>query len=291
MDWVHCIAIVDFEIEKGQIIETIYPQATILSDTERNNLVYMAFPDSNSNCTGDTAFHISLRTTQKLSDLHRSYNREVKLDLKADIGHFWGYVFFRQVKDPTSKRGYFQKSFVLITRLPFHNFFTELTNRWAPVYFKNGVSALEEGYSQIVTWPKLITNTPLQLPILGSIYQLYIAANTNKSESTNSSTTEPEDVTNNNNTSSSSTTTIPITINSPNEIDIFGPFHTIIHHLQLMWELVLLGEPLVIIAPSPTDSSLLVQALTNLISPLEYQPEVCKATVALNYVLRNKKLL
>lgn len=269
--WIHCIAIVDFEIEKGQIIETVYPPSTILSDTERNNLVYMAFPDSNSNCTGDTSFHICLRTTQKLSELHRSYNREAKLDLKADIGHFWGYVFFRQVKDPTSKRGYFQKSFVLITRLPFHNFFTELTNRWAPIYFKNGISSLEQGFYQITSWPKLTTNTQLTLPILGSIYQLYIAANTNKTESTNS--TEPEDVTNNNNTSSS-TTTIPITINSPNEIDIFGPFHTIIHHLQLMWELVLLSEPIVIIAPSPSDSSLLVQALTNLIAPLEYLPEI-----------------
>jgi hypothetical protein len=276
--WIHCIVIVDFEIEKGQIIETVHPpENTILSDTERNNLVYMAFPDSNSNCMGDTKFHICLRTIKKLSDQHRLYNRECKQDLKADIGHYWGYVFFRQVKDPTSKRGYFQKSFVLITRLPFHNFFSELVNRWAPLYFKSGLSALEQGYDQILSWPKLITNTPLQLPILGSIYQLYIAANRNQSDSTSSTTTtETEDVTNNNNNSQSSaaTTTIPITINSPNEIDIFGPVHTIIHHIQLMWELILIAEPIVIIAPSPTDSSLLVQALTNLIAPLEYLPEI-----------------
>lgn len=244
----------------------------------------MAFPDSNSNCMGDTKFHICLRTLRKLSDQHKLYNRDCKQDLKADIGHYWGYVFFRQVKDPTSKRGYFQKSFVLITRLPFHNLFSELVNRWAPIYFKSGVSALEQGYNQILQWPKLITNTPLQLPILGSIYQLYIAANTNRNQSeSNPATTtnsSSEDVTNNNsnndssNTSSLSTTTIPININSPNEIDIFGPVHTIIHHIQLMWELILIAEPILIIAPSPTDSSLLVQALTNLIAPLDYLPEV-----------------
>lgn len=270
--WVHSIVIVDFEIEKGQTIETIHPLATNLSDTERNNLVYMAFPDSNSNCMGDTKFHICLRTKTKLSDQQKQYNKECKQDLKADVSHFWGYVFFRQVKDATSKRGYFQKSFVLLTRLPFHTFFAELVNRWAPIYFKNGISALEQGYDQLLSWPKLSTNTPLQLHMLGSLYQLYIPANRNQSDtSTSSISNEPEDVTNNNNSTS---TTIPITINSPNENDIFGPIHAIIHHIQLIWELVLIAEPIVIIAPSPTDSSLLVQALTNLIAPLEYMPEV-----------------
>ncbi|KAG5673063.1 hypothetical protein PVAND_003138 [Polypedilum vanderplanki] len=278
--WIHSIVIVDFEIEKGQVIENVFPEDTYFSETERNNLAYMAFPDSNSNCIGDTKFHISLRTNQKLSNQQRVYNRECKQELRADAGHYWGYVYFRQVKDSQSKRGYFQKSFVLMTRLPFHNFFSELVNRWAPVYFTNGISALEQGYNQIIAWPKLLaTNAPFQLPFLGSVYQLYIPANISKIQTdttTMPSQNEPDDVTNNNNNhnSSSSSSTIPISITSPNEIDIFGPIHTIIHHIQHIWELVLLAEPIVIIAPSPSDSSLMVQALTNLIAPLEYYPEV-----------------
>lgn len=275
--WVAAIVIVNFEIEKGQVIELLYPESTHLTETEKNNLVYMAFPDSNSNSGKNeirTHFHFNLRTKQPLSNQQKSFSRECKQDLRADVGHYYGYTSFLQVKDPTIKRGYFQKSFVLLSRLPFHNFFYELVNRWAPIYFQNGVTALEQGYDQILSWKKLAVNISFQLPILGSVYQVFIpAANTIRNQtdsSVTSSTSMPEDVTNNNNLSN----LVPISVTSINEIDIFGPVHTIIHHIQLMWELVLLGEPIVIIAPSPTDSSLMVQALTNLIAPFEYFPEV-----------------
>jgi hypothetical protein len=268
-DWIHSICIVDFDIGEGQVLERVYPQSAVLTDTERTNICYLAFPDSNSGCIGDTKFHISLRTNCGLSPKQRAYNRDSSLHLKADAGHYWGYVYFRQVKDARNARGYFQKSFVLITRLPFHNFFYELIHRWAPAFFESGLSALEQGCDQVASWPRLSTNTQLQLHILGSIYQIYIPAATNRTPSDSSALpVESEDVTNNN------SALIPISITSPNEIDMFGPIHTIIHHVQLMWELVLLGEPLVIIATSPTDSSHMVQALTSLIHPLEYHAEV-----------------
>lgn len=267
-DWLHCICIVDFEINVGQVLEHVYPPNAELSHTERTNICYLAFPDSNSGCKGDTKFHISLRTKSPLTSYQRAFNRECQTHLKADLGHYWGYVYFRQMKDASSKRGYFQKSFVLITRLPFHNFFYELIQRWAPAYFASGLSALEQGCEQITTWPRLGSNIQLQLHILGSVYQIFFPAAANR---LGSELVESEDVTNNNNFIPGS---IPISINSPNEIDIFSPLHTIIHHVQLMWELMVLGEPLVIIATSPTDSSHIVQALISLIHPLEYYAEV-----------------
>lgn len=38
-------------------------------------------------------------------------------------------------------------------------------------------------------------------------------------------------------------------------------FQSVLVHIQLLWELVLLGEPLVVVAPSPTMSSEVVLAL------------------------------
>lgn len=38
-------------------------------------------------------------------------------------------------------------------------------------------------------------------------------------------------------------------------------FQSVLVHVQLLWELVLLGEPLVVVAPSPTMSSEVVLAL------------------------------
>lgn len=268
-EWISCICIVDFDINVGQSLEHIYPPSATLNENERTNICYLAFPDSNSGCMGDTKFHIALRTNSPLTAHQRTFNRECQQHLKADKGHYWGYVYFRQVKDSSIKRGYFQKSFVLLTRLPFHNFFYELLQRWAPAYFTSGISALEQGFDQVAAWPRPITNSPLQLHILGSIYQIYIPASANRS-SAEAPVTVEEDVTNNNSTPGS----IPISITSPNEIDIFGSLHTIIHHVQLVWELILLGEPLIIIATSPTDSSHMVQALTSLIHPLEYHVEV-----------------
>lgn len=270
-NYLHCIAIVDFDIDKGQVIEQIYPPTAILTETERSNLSYMAFPDSNSGCRNETRFHITLRTSFPLTSHQKAYNRECQQHLKADMSHFWGYIYFRQVKDSSIKRGYFQKSFVIITRLPFHNFFYELTQRWAPAYFASGATALEQGWDQVTLWPRLSANIQLTLPILGIIFQIFLPAAANRILSDSSQSFGSEDLTNNN---SSSLSTIPISITSPNELDLFGPIHTIIHHIQLMWELVLLGEPIVVIATSPTDSSHMVQALTSLIQPLDYFPEI-----------------
>jgi hypothetical protein len=269
-DWIHCVCVVDFDIGIGQVLEHVYPSSAVLSENERTNICYMAFPDSNSSSLGDTKFHISCRTTNLLTTTQRTYNRECQQHLKADAGHYWGYVYFRQVKDASIKRGYFQKSFVLVTRLPFHNFFYELVQRWAPAFFTTGLTALQQGFDQILMWPRLISNNQLQLHILDSVYQIFIpAASAGSNNQAITQSNETEDVTNNN-----SSSTIPISITSPNEIDIFGPLHTIIHHVQLIWELVLLGEPLVIIASSPTDSSHMVQSISSLIFPLEYHAEI-----------------
>lgn len=92
----------------------MYPSHVQLSEQEKINLSYLAFPDSNSGCMGDTKFHVCLRVAPDTEDsllkpAHLNYNRTVAATLKADEGHYWGFVYFRQVKDPTNKRGYFQK--------------------------------------------------------------------------------------------------------------------------------------------------------------------------------------
>lgn len=274
-DWIHCVCVVDFDIGIGQVLEYVYPPSAVLHENERTNICYMAFPDSNSSSLGDTKFHISCRTTNALTATQRAYNRDCQQHLRADEGHYWGYVYFRQMKDANLKRGYFQKSFVIVTRLPFHNMFYELVQRWAPAFFHSGLPAIEQGYQNILTWHRLITNHQLQLQLLDSIYQIFLpATNAGSLNQAIAQSTETEDVTNNNSSTTTTTTTIPISITSPNEIDIFGPLHTIIHHVQLIWELVLLGEPLVIIATSPTDSSHMVQSITSLINPLEYHAEI-----------------
>lgn len=163
------------------------------------NICYLAFPDSNSGCMGNTKFHICLRlspdttnTTDTLSTHHLKFNRDCMPVLKADSAHYWGFVYFRQVKDSSSKRGYFQKSFVILTRLPFINFFYELAALIAPIYFDNGLPCLETACDNITQWPRLAAGKPLTLQLLGNVYQICIPSNSNRSSSSiNESTPSP----------------------------------------------------------------------------------------------------
>lgn len=94
--------------------QAIYPEHIEFSEQEKLNICYLAFPDSNSGCMGDTQFHIRLRVkdeiknTQLNPDLQR-FNLQCVTTQRADSSHYWGYVYFRQIKDTTISRGYFQK--------------------------------------------------------------------------------------------------------------------------------------------------------------------------------------
>lgn len=44
-------------------------------------------------------------------------------------------------------------------------------------------------------------------------------------------------------------------------VSVFRCFHPVFFHIQMLWELVLLGEALVVMAPSPAESSDTVLAL------------------------------
>ncbi|MEE6501793.1 hypothetical protein FKM82_004324 [Ascaphus truei] len=63
---------------------------------------------------------------------------------------------------------------------------------------------------------------------------------------------------------------ISVTLPTLHEVDIFRCFSPVFFHIQLLWELVLLGEPVVVMAPSPSQSSETVLALVGCISPLKY---------------------
>lgn len=62
----------------------------------------------------------------------------------------------------------------------------------------------------------------------------------------------------------------PFTLSSINEVDLMLGLGDILPHIQLIWELVLLGEPIVVMAPSPTRCSTTVLSLVSSINPLRY---------------------
>lgn len=93
---------------------------------------------------------------------------DVEREDEEDRGHFWGFVHFRQRKDELSPRGYFQKSFVILTRYPFVKFFQDRITENAEKYFQQ---PSEEKLSEIYDEISNIENSPYQNPPSEEFYR------------------------------------------------------------------------------------------------------------------------
>uniref|UniRef100_A0A1B6CG68 UDENN domain-containing protein n=1 Tax=Clastoptera arizonana TaxID=38151 RepID=A0A1B6CG68_9HEMI len=262
--WIHCICIVTFDLELGQDMELVFPTSTNLKEEDKTNICYLAFPDSNSGCMGDTKFHIRLRQAPGGPNLlpnHLQYNQKCPVFLQADASFYYGFVYFRQVKDNALPRGYFQKSVIIISRLPFITFFSEVCGIIAPEYFENGVESIEKACQDIDQWPTPVPGNVVNLSLLGSVLQVQIPCDTTKCGLSGISSF---------NVLTSYSNTIPTILPSIYEINIFECFMPFIYHVHLLWELVLTAEPIVVMATSPSLSSQMVQSLVSMIIPLMY---------------------
>ncbi|XP_078064205.1 protein DENND6B-like [Mustelus asterias] len=174
--WLECVCVVTFDLELGQAIELVYPHDVRLTEKEKTSICYLSFPDSYSGCLGDTQFSFRIRQTagHKLSmnGDEEKYNRDAPVVLQRDRAHYYGFVYFRQVKDSTVKRGYFQKSLVLISRLPFVNLFHSLLQLVAPEYFEKLEPCLEAVCNEIDQWPAPVPGNMLSLPVMGVVIQV-----------------------------------------------------------------------------------------------------------------------
>ncbi|KAI5614937.1 protein DENND6B, partial [Silurus asotus] len=242
----------------------IYPHDAKLTEKEKTSICYLSFPDSFSGSLGDTQFSFRLRqSVGRVSGIWFEetdmYNREAPLPLQKEMAHFYGYVYFRQVKDVSVRRGYFQKSLVLVSRLPYVHLFQSLLQIIAPEFFEKSEPCLEAVCNEIDQWPPPAPGQTLSLPVMGVILQVRIPSKDDKPGGSPISQGQKEK-----RLSSS------MVLSTIHELDIFKCFQSVLIHIQLLWELMLLGEPLVVMAPSPAVSSETVLALVSCISPLKY---------------------
>ncbi|XP_035517687.1 DENN/MADD domain containing 6Aa [Morone saxatilis] len=245
--WLHCICVVGFDLELGQAVEVIYPHHSKLSEKEKTSICYLSFPDSNS---GE---FLSLL----LSDVSE-HRGDLMICLQREQGHYYGYVYFRQVRDKSLKRGYFQKSLVLISKLPYVTFFHSLLKIMAPEYFEKQEPCLEAACNDIDRWPTPHPGRILTLPIMGVVIKVRIPTCYDKPGTSQLVQSAQSD------------SQVSIVLPTIHEVDLFRCFYPVFFHIQMLWELVLLGEALVVMAPSPAESSDTVLALVSCISPLRY---------------------
>ena len=76
------------------------------------------------------------------------------------------------MRDSTLHRGFYQKSVVILTQLPFYNLYSHVIDLIAPEYFSKGEAALEAMAAAINRWPSPVAGFSLELPFLGSVLRV-----------------------------------------------------------------------------------------------------------------------
>ncbi|EPQ27383.1 uncharacterized protein PFL1_04922 [Pseudozyma flocculosa PF-1] len=204
--------------------------------------------------------------------------------------YIYGYVFFRQKRDPTSRRGYFQKSVVILSHLPFVGLFSEVVSRLGPLYFEHGMAMFEAFANDIISWPSPQPGSVLTLPLLGSILTAAIPFGQQAQNSPNAELYAPSPASP---LSLRNTATMTIRSRSRSQqgnrelpepligpggpllasipgTSLFDTFKEGLADLWLLWECVLLAEPILVIGPDPKVVSEAVWHMLDLIRPIPY---------------------
>ncbi|XP_057597389.1 protein DENND6B isoform X24 [Hippopotamus amphibius kiboko] len=158
----------------------------------------------------------------------RHCDRGAPASLQREPAHYFGYVYFRQVKDSSLKRGYFQKgpqglgrhltgpralqSLVLVSRLPFVRLFQALLGLVAPEFFDKLAPCLEAACREIDQWPAPVPGRTLNLPVMGVVLQVHIPSRADRPESGSPKQCGHENL-----------LPAPVVLTSTHELDLFRP--------------------------------------------------------------------
>ncbi|KAK5849518.1 hypothetical protein PBY51_009154 [Eleginops maclovinus] len=234
--WLECVCVVTFDLELGQALELVYPQDVKLTEKEKSSICYLSFPDSYSGCLGDTQFSFRLRQSvgRKGGCREDVYNRDAPPTLQTEVSHFFGFVYFRQVKDASVKRGYFQKSLVLLSRLALPPLFQALLQIVLRSSLRNLSRVWRQCANEIDQWPAPVPGLSLNLPLMGVVLQVRIPSRSDKPGGSPVRQSAAENL-----------LPAPTVLPSIHELDLFKCFQSVLVHIADVVELLLLGEPLV----------------------------------------------
>uniref|UniRef100_A0A5B6YTJ8 UDENN domain-containing protein n=1 Tax=Davidia involucrata TaxID=16924 RepID=A0A5B6YTJ8_DAVIN len=283
--WVVAFCIIRFDLEQGQLIEECYPPGCLTQDEELE-IAFSSFPDSVSQHHNRSSIHdcifffrfqrrddsqvenVSSSEIVEVDDKEvfpKSVDEKFKKKLNNGNGsrYLYGFVFNRQRHDERLKRGGEQKSVVILSHSPYSSVFRPLLQIMGPLYFDIGKKALEYIAAYVSTWPAPVPGKLMDLPIgnatlkvnLPPAHSLPLDSGTLFEEST-----------------SSMAPFLPTNQSVPqglfHDSDLFGTFRGLLLQLWVLWELLLIGEPILIIAPTPPQCCEAVASLVSLVAPL-----------------------
>lgn len=284
--WVVAFCIIKFDLEQGQLIEECYPPGCLTQDEELE-VAFSSFPDSVSQHQNRSSIHdcifffrfqrrensqrgkVSSSEITEIEDKEQSPKLVDQVKRMKNTGdckgakYLYGYVFNRQRHDERLKRGGDQRSVVILSHNPYSSVFRPLLQIMGPLYFDIGKKALEHIASYVSIWPAPIPGKLMELPIGNAMLKVNLPPA--HSLPSDSGVLFEESI-------SSMAPFLPTNQSVPqglfHDSDLFGIFRGLLLQLWVLWELLLIGEPILIIAPTPPQCCEAVAGLVSLVAPL-----------------------
>ncbi|CAH9106908.1 unnamed protein product [Cuscuta europaea] len=284
--WVVAFCIIRFDLEQGQLIEECYPPGA-LTQSEELEVSFSSFPDSVSQYHNRSSIHDSIfffrfrrqqisQSSPEIVEVDRVQASKgllggefpktiTRTNHVAESRYLYGFVFNRQRHDERLKRGGEQKSVVILSHSPFSCVFRPLLQILGPLYFDVGQKALHYVASYVSTWPTPTPGQLMDLPIGNATLKVTLP-------SAHSLPLDGGGVFFEELLSSVAPSLQPSNQSVPHGLfhdsDLFGIFRGLLMQVWKMWELLLIGEPILIIAPTPPQCCEAVSGLVSLVSPL-----------------------
>lgn len=304
--WFLSVACVNFDLELGPDVEFMYP-AVGISKEEKDNIAFSSFPDTAVFGDGNLVFSWRVREVPlaessapppRMADgaapsRMRSTRARARPERRSSLmasgaklyrrasasgflprssgaqaakpaeqppptarsrstNYIYGYTYFRQRRDPGNRRGYFQKSLVVLTHLPYVALFSEIVARVGPLFFEHGMPALESLVQEVVRWPAPRLGTTLSLPLLGSVVSVALPLG-NEAQNGPWARGAPAPA--------------PLLASVPTT-PLVDTFEALLPSLWVLWECMLLAEPLLVLGGDPRSTSDAVWHLLDLVRPV-----------------------
>ena len=240
-----CVGVFTFDISIGQKCECLYPESRLAAD-DLTAIAKLSFPDSHSMLSSRNAecvyaySYIALSTSSRVAGSVNSGKRGAPLSC---------YVYFRQVEDRTSSRGFCQKSFVIMSSSSgsFSNA-SELFG-FVRAVGKKFFLAEEAGRGREVIEEAYSYSDQCRSPSSASLFRR-----------TSSLSTRSMDL---------ALPTSPVGNSEDHAVD---ELFTLVEGFWHVWEALVVGIPILVYAPGSAEvCSKAVIALLKLIEPLEYR--------------------
>ncbi|KAK7461946.1 hypothetical protein VKT23_008378 [Stygiomarasmius scandens] len=247
--WILGIAIVDFDVDDGPVVNGVFPPL-VLFPREAENIAFSAFPDSSQFDQGSQGHSFRVREDQVSVT---SDKRPVSND-----GFIYGYSHFTQRKDSGSKRGYEQRSVVILTHHQLPALFTYICSIFGPLFQEHGIPMLEAACHNIATWSDPIPGAFLELGFLGNVLQVEFPQNVDAQQLTDTSSfREKYDPRLHILASSAPLVPPPLLL-----------FEACLSNLWSIWECVVLCEPILVFGSSPAQTSQAIWFFRDLLRPI-----------------------